>query len=207
MIKYLLLLLFFSNDIGAFFNEFEYARDLKLSNNISKGNIIGPPGTWVNVFSFKIGGILKEQRSYCSFFKSPLAGKMGEFIILESERCEWTPRLEPIVKIDNIEYFQIQKNKKELEINYRRDSRIQKKTYFLINEFNNFNGVVLIPTTGKLKTKEKSKRESLCGLRNNPACVRKIGFEGRDQCNNLSDFYFCSPGTTMTCKNQRVSCL
>jgi hypothetical protein len=172
--------------------------------------IKGPAGTWIELFKFKIGGLLKKEKQFCFFYKSPLSSqKLGQFTVTEanSQKCEWSPDLKSYLNEDEIEYITFSKNKEELTFKYRKKSRLKAVTITFFNMSERIPGVVLIPPGKELVEKKKKELGLLCGQRNSEACVRKVDSSRLDQCQEMEKYFFCNPGTTLSCKDQKVFCL
>lgn len=194
-----------------FFDNIEYARDVTYSEYMKWDTPIkGPAGTWIELFKFKIGGLLKKEKQFCFFYKSPLSSqKLGQFTVTEanSQKCEWSPDLKSYLNEDEIEYITFSKNKEELTFKYRKKSRLKAVTITFFNMSERIPGVVLIPPGKELVEKKKKELGLLCGQRNSEACVRKVDSSRLDQCQEMEKYFFCNPGTTLSCKDQKVFCL
>lgn len=209
MFKLLLSFLFLNLSYG-WQETFEYANGINLSPFVSKsGDVSGPRGTWIPVLQVSIGGLIKEKQNYCLFFKMPGGSHKGSLIFQKSsdENCEWDPLKKQIMSSDEVEFLQIFKDEKSLEIKYSRQNRLQSHRMNLYNIQGPVKGVLLVPRGKNLAHSSKREELKLCGERLNPACIKRKKQSLNSLCENLEEYYFCSPGTILKCKDGKAYCL
>ena len=205
-----LYLFFITFNSNALVDNFKFAREVRFNPLINFSEPIkGPAGTWMSVLSFKIGGLLKKEKRYCFYYKSPVGNNKGRFILASSndEKCIWNPDIDVLREEDNIELLMISENKNEIKIKFLQNNRTKEIKSLLINHYKLIPGIQLLPEGAIVKSISTKKEIELCGKRNNKACIRKKKLDSSTNCVNMSDFYFCNPGTALSCSDQKVVCL